>query len=196
MQGERKIAENYKLPYYTMSPTYSVCAEHGYLTGEESVCPECGKPTEVYSRITGYYRPVQNWNKGKAQEFKDRKTYAFQGLGAKLDKLAKKVDEEVKEENHSIKEGKTLLFTTKTCPNCKIVKEMLKTCPNCKIVKEMLNNKHVDYQVIDAEENEALCDEFEIMQAPTLVVVHEEDKTYDKFANASNIIKYINDNIA
>ncbi|MBQ2230740.1 MAG: ribonucleoside triphosphate reductase, partial [Oscillospiraceae bacterium] len=71
----RKIAENYKLPYYTMSPTYSVCADHGYLTGEQYVCPICGKKTEVYSRITGYYRPVQNWNDGKAQEFKDRKVY-------------------------------------------------------------------------------------------------------------------------
>ena len=71
----RKIAENYRLPYYTLSPTYSVCREHGYLAGEEYTCPICGQKTEVYSRITGYYRPVQNWNDGKAQEFKDRKTY-------------------------------------------------------------------------------------------------------------------------
>ncbi len=71
----RKIAENYKLPYYTMSPTYSVCADHGYLTGEQHVCPYCGKEAEVYSRITGYYRPVKNWNDGKTQEFKDRKVY-------------------------------------------------------------------------------------------------------------------------
>lgn len=75
MQLVRKIAENYKLPYYTISPTYSVCPEHGYLVGEQTVCPHCGKKTEVYSRITGYYRPVQNWNAGKTQEFKDRKTY-------------------------------------------------------------------------------------------------------------------------
>ena len=71
----RKIAENYKLPYYTMSPTYSVCKNHGYLSGEVYTCPHCGEKTEVYSRITGYYRPVQNWNDGKAQEFKDRKVY-------------------------------------------------------------------------------------------------------------------------
>ena len=71
----RKIAENYKLPYYTMSPTYSVCKDHGYLTGEQFTCPICGEKTEVYSRITGYYRPVQNWNDGKAQEYKDRKVY-------------------------------------------------------------------------------------------------------------------------
>ena len=71
----RKIAENYKLPYYTMSPTYSVCKDHGYLTGEQFTCPICGNKTEVYSRITGYYRPVQNWNDGKAQEYKDRMVY-------------------------------------------------------------------------------------------------------------------------
>lgn len=75
MNFVRKIAENYKLPYYTMSPTYSVCSEHGYLVGEQHVCPVCGKRTEVYSRITGYYRPVQNWNDGKSEEFKHRKEY-------------------------------------------------------------------------------------------------------------------------
>ena len=73
----RKISENYRLPYYTLSPTYSICTKHGYITGEKTRCPICGKPTEVYSRITGYYRPVQNWNDGKAQEFKDRKTYQY-----------------------------------------------------------------------------------------------------------------------
>ena len=77
----RKIAENYKLPYYTMSPTYSVCPDHGYMSGEQYTCPKCGHTTEVYSRITGYYRPVQNWNDGKAQEFKDRKVY---DVGASL----------------------------------------------------------------------------------------------------------------
>lgn len=71
----RKIAENYKLPYYTLSPTYSICAEHGYLNGEQYTCPICGKKTEVYSRITGYYRPVQNWNDGKLEEFKMRRVY-------------------------------------------------------------------------------------------------------------------------
>ncbi|MBR2974040.1 MAG: ribonucleoside triphosphate reductase, partial [Clostridia bacterium] len=71
----KKIAENYSLPYYTLSPTYSVCKTHGYLQGEAFKCPECGADTEVYSRITGYYRPVQNWNDGKSQEYKERKVY-------------------------------------------------------------------------------------------------------------------------
>ena len=71
----RTIASNYKLPYYTLSPTYSICKEHGYLAGEVKVCPHCGAKTEVYSRITGYYRPVQNWNDGKLQEYANRTEY-------------------------------------------------------------------------------------------------------------------------
>ena len=66
-QSRADHCENYALPYYTLSPTYSICKKHGYLAGEQYTCPECGEPTEVYSRITGYYRPVQNWNDGKAQ---------------------------------------------------------------------------------------------------------------------------------
>jgi len=71
----KKILSNYRVPYITISPTYSVCQEHGYLSGEQFVCPYCGKPAEVYSRVTGYYRPVQNWNYGKQEEFKTRKEY-------------------------------------------------------------------------------------------------------------------------
>ena len=71
----RSIAQNYRLPYYTISPTYSICKTHGYLSGEQYQCPICKEKTEVWSRITGYYRPVQNWNEGKAQEFKDRTEY-------------------------------------------------------------------------------------------------------------------------
>lgn len=74
----RSIAQNYKLPYYTLSPTYSICNDHGYIVGEHEECPTCGKKTEVYSRITGYYRTVQNWNNGKTQEFADRKEYVIE----------------------------------------------------------------------------------------------------------------------
>ena len=175
----RKIAENYKLPYYTMSPTYSVCAEHGYLTGEENVCPHCGKPTEVYSRITGYYRPVQNWNKGKAQEFKDRKTYLFDSNFSHktiFDKVKEVVEEKISANTE--KPSNLLLFTTKTCPNCVLI-------------KSMLDRKGILYNVIDAEENIDLCNKFDIMQAPTLLVLRNNDD-YDKYVNASNIINYIN----
>jgi ribonucleoside-triphosphate reductase len=68
----KKIAYNTRLPYFSITPTFSICKKHGYIRGEEFKCPTCGEETEVYSRIVGYYRPVQNWNAGKAEEFKDR----------------------------------------------------------------------------------------------------------------------------
>ena len=120
----RKIAENYSLPYYTLSPTYSVCKNHGYIAGEHYKCPKCGEVTEVYSRITGYYRPVQNWNVGKTQEFKDRKTYDIgrshlthevhkEECGCCTDNVPNNTDKDVIE-------NATYLFATATCPNCKI----------------------------------------------------------------------------
>ncbi|HHT80742.1 MAG TPA: ribonucleoside triphosphate reductase [Spirochaetales bacterium] len=103
----RKIAENFKLPYYTLSPIYSVCSDHGYLIGEQPLCPQCGKDTEVYSRITGYYRPVKNWNDGKAEEFKERKLY------------------DIEEGRKRKGEDAVMLFTTNRCPNCKVAKRFL-----------------------------------------------------------------------
>lgn len=169
----RKIAENYELPYYTLSPTYSVCREHGYIAGEHFECPVCGARAEVYSRITGYYRPVQNWNDGKSQEYKNRQLYDVQNscMHKVQSSIVTVSDEDVKiEPQNSIK----YLFTTKTCPNCKIAKEML---------------GDEDYQVIDAEEQQDLVEKFGVMQAPTLVVVSGE-KT-KKYVNASNIKKYV-----
>ena len=173
----RKIAENYKLPYYTMSPTYSICKEHGYITGEHYECPECGNTTEVYSRITGYYRPVQNWNVGKSQEFKDRKVYDI--VNSKLTVQVKAAEAQ---ENTPVDETvteKKLLFTTKTCPNCKIA-------------KKMLEKANIDYIAIDAEEQTELARQYGIKQAPTLVVV--ADDKVEKLANASNIKKYAEGN--
>ncbi len=71
----KKICNNYRLPYFTFSPTFSTCPNHGYIAGEHFTCPECGADCEVYSRIVGYIRPVNQWNKGKQKEFKDRKTF-------------------------------------------------------------------------------------------------------------------------
>ena len=114
----RKIAENHKLPYYTMSPTYSVCADHGYITGEEYTCPICGKKTEVYSRITGYYRPVQNWNDGKSQEYKDRKVYDIENSHLnKTQRVQLKAEEPVCEVKVA-SNAKALLFSRVTCPIC------------------------------------------------------------------------------
>jgi len=172
----RKIAENYKLPYYTLSPTYSVCKNHGYIAGEHFVCPECGETAEVYSRITGYYRPVQNWNDGKTQEYKNRQLYDVDQ--SCLHKVHSSIVT-ISKDDVKVEPGKGIkyLFTTKTCPNCKIA-------------KEMLGNEH--YVVIDAEENQELVQKFGVMQAPTLVVV-EGDKA-KKYVNASNIKKYVDTN--
>ena len=71
----RRIAESFHLPYYTLTPTFSICPEHGYLVGEQAQCPHCQRKAEVYSRIVGYLRPVEQWNDGKQAEFADRKTY-------------------------------------------------------------------------------------------------------------------------
>ena len=169
----RKIAENYKLPYYTLSPTYSICKEHGYLEGEHFECPVCGKKAEVYSRITGYYRPVQNWNDGKMQEYKNRKMYDAENSCLKKAAANLVTKEEVKTEPQK---GIKYLFTTKTCPNCAMAKTALQEA------KE-------DYVLIDAEEDMELAQKYGVMQAPTLVVV-AGDKTR-KYVNASNIQKYI-----
>ena len=173
----RTIASNYKLPYYTLSPTYSICREHGYLAGEVKTCPHCGAKTEVYSRITGYYRPVQNWNDGKLQEYANRTEYDVAHSSLKrptrsvvtLSNFAEDVEVKV-EQPQNIK----YLFTTKTCPNCKLVKEYLKNVP---------------YVTIDAEENMELARRYGVMQAPTLVVVNGD--SHKKYVNASNIKKYV-----
>ncbi|MCR5309196.1 MAG: ribonucleoside triphosphate reductase [Bacilli bacterium] len=171
----RKIAENYHIPYYTMSPTYSVCADHGYLTGEQYTCPICGRKTEVYSRITGYYRPVQNWNDGKSEEFKMRKVYNIENsklthgvLNADLDKDEKAYCESVE---------KIVLFATKTCPNCKMA-------------KMLLDKAGIAYDVVDAEENAELTKKFGVRKAPTLLVPND-DGTFTSYENASNIKGFI-----
>ena len=172
----RTIANNYKLPYFTLSPTYSICKEHGYLTGEQATCPHCGAPTEVYSRITGYYRPVQNWNDGKLQEYANRTEYDIEHSELKRPVSAvvtlSDYASEVKVSVNTPTEVR-YLFTTKTCPNCKLAKEYL---------------KGVSYIPIDAEENMELATKYGIMQAPTLVVVSGEE--YTKYVNAGNIKRY------
>ena len=171
----RKIAENYKLPYYTLSPIYSVCKDHGYIAGEVHTCPQCGQATEVYSRITGYYRPVQNWNDGKTQEYHDRKSYNIEK--SILTHEGAVVHQE--EENTcgcAVADG-NYLFTTATCPNCKIA---------CSI----LDKAGVAYDKLLANENAELAEGFGVKQAPTLVVV--KDGQASKYAGVSDIKKLLN----
>ncbi len=156
----RKIADNYKLPYYTLSPTYSVCKQHGYIVGEQFTCPHCGAKTEVYSRITGYYRPIQNWNDGKVQEFKERKVYSI------LDYKKHKEHTEIAAGKRNADElcdatpiDTAILFTTKTCPNCRTA-------------KTILESSGIEYTVLDAEENPELAIRYDVRQAPTLITMH------------------------
>lgn len=160
----KKIAENYKLPYYTLSPTYSVCKNHGYILGEVWTCPDCGQETEVYSRITGYYRPVKNWNDGKAKEYKMRKVYDL--------------NHSCMHKEHKECKDEILLFGTKTCPNCKVA-------------KTLLDKAKVKYRYVDAEEDVNLTKELMVKQAPTLVII--KDGVKENINNLSNIKKYIED---
>lgn len=165
----RKIAENYKLPYYTMSPTYSVCKEHGYLKGEQFICPKCGKRTEVYSRITGYYRPVQNWNDGKAEEYRERKTYNI-----KTSKFDPKVDGtinhdcdcECEHEHENHEEANNVSMNTSS----EFILFTTPTCPNCKMAEKIFEKKGIKYKTVDATQRQDLVEKYNISTAPTLLV--------------------------
>ena len=173
----RKIAENHRLPYYTLSPTYSVCQDHGYIAGEVYTCPTCGRKTEVYSRITGYYRPVQNWNDGKSAEFKDRKVYdiAASRLRTSSANVEVNKEENTVAENTSSAEtsGKILLFATKTCPNCKVA-------------MSLLEKAGVEYEKLYVEDNKDLAMSYGLKQAPTLIGTDGE-----KYVGVPEIKKYL-----
>ena len=173
----RTVAENYKLPYFTLSPTYSVCRNHGYIAGEVYKCPHCGEATEVNSRITGYYRPVQNWNDGKAQEFKDRRTYntmkydtPHTGHKSKCKFEAKQPEPQVTGEVHYE------LFTTPTCPNCKVA-------------IPMLENAGINLDIINAVEKPDSARKYGVKQAPTLVVTNGTETA--KYAGVAEIKKFL-----
>ena len=184
MKLVRTIAENYKLPYYTMSPTYSVCQDHGYITGEVWKCPICGKETEVYSRITGYYRPIKNWNAGKTQEFKDRQTYQVS---------KNQVEGEGMEEHGihacSLEEKDHHLESAVELPDGPILFTS-PTCPNCTFIKGYLDRVHFAYTQIDAATNRALVEAVHIKNAPTLVVPDGQNG-YTLYDNASKIRGYV-----
>ena len=213
----RTIAENYKLPYYTMSPTYSICKNHGYLAGEQYTCPDCGCKTEVYSRITGYYRPVQNWNDGKLQEFKNRKEYDINlslnksdtiGKGAQnvsatvsvSEPVANITPEEVKapevKANNDVNPAYAELF--KSAPAAEtpvnnaaaeptVLLFTTKTCPNCAIAKDYLGD--LPYKLIDALDQPDLARKYGVQMAPTLVVDNGSEVV--KYVRASEIKKYV-----
>ena len=167
------------MPYYSLSPTYSVCKAHGYISGEKFICPHCGEKTEVYSRITGYYRPVQNWNDGKAEEYKNRKLY---NIAASMDNR----------KDGFAKTEQTVAEQTVEC-GCtdKLYLFATKTCPNCKMAEKFLTDAGMSFEKVYYEDNRALAEKYAIKQAPTLVVVSGDDAV--KIENASNIRKFIAD---
>ncbi|MBQ8002144.1 MAG: ribonucleoside triphosphate reductase [Clostridia bacterium] len=171
----KKIAENYRLPYYTLSPTYSICKDHGYLAGEQFSCPHCGGVTEVYSRITGYYRPVQNWNDGKTQEYKERKVYDIATSRLKAKDTACDCAAPASDKAVDMADG-YYVFTTATCPNCKMA------CA-------LLDKAGILYTKLLADENKDLATALEIKQAPTLVVV--QGGIAQKYAGVSDIKKFL-----
>ncbi len=179
----RKIAENYKLPYYTLSPTYSICSAHGYLAGEVKACPVCGNPTETYSRITGYYRPIKNWNDGKTQEFKDRQTYDIEHSNMRprtatvtvTPAAEKDVPDLLPLENGTMK---PMLFTTHTCPKCKVV-------------KAMFDEQSFDYDLIYADDTPELAQKLDIVNVPTLVIPTTDG--VNKYTDVPAIRQYMND---
>lgn len=170
----KKIAENYRLPYYTISPTYSVCKNHGYIAGEHFTCPECGESAEVYSRITGYYRPVQNWNDGKTQEFKQRRNYivSASNLTQAMPEVKPIINEESVSSPQAENMGEIILFTTKTCPKCRIA-------------KDMLGKAGVEYKSVLAEEQPELAHKYGIRQAPSVVV--KDNRNNELFTGLSDI---------
>ncbi len=171
----RKISENYRLPYYTISPTYSICKNHGYLSGEQYTCPQCGEKTEVYSRITGYYRPVQNWNDGKTEEFKERKLYDIGASHLNHHGALPAQPQTAAQPALSRPDGLYLVTT--------------KTCPNCRVARGVLDKAGLSYQVLDAEENRALIEQYGVHQAPTLIDVRQGKA--ETIPNASNIKKFV-----
>ena len=173
----RKIAENYELPYYTISPTYSVCADHGYLAGEQKTCPICGKKTEVYSRITGYYRPVQNWNDGKSQEYQDRKTYQVGAASLSQPVQTAKTPVAPEPQAAQTATGYALFVTA--------------TCPNCRAVKPLLQKAGIAYEEKDAAKYSEEAKALGLRQAPTLVVWGEEPRIY---AGAGEIRRFLREN--
>ncbi|MGE4342520.1 MAG: ribonucleoside triphosphate reductase [Bacilli bacterium] len=173
----RKIAENYQLPYFTMSPTYSICREHGYISGEHFSCPTCHEKTEVYSRITGYYRPIQNWNDGKKAEFNERKEYVIEEKDYLDQSLTTKIITQVDEVGNELTNKKFMLFTTRTCPNCRFA-------------KLALDERGIAYDTILAEDEVELAKHYNISQVPTLVVV-DHNKNVEQYANYGNIAKFI-----
>ena len=188
----KKIAYNFKLPYYTLSPTYSICESHGYIAGEHFSCPHCGKATEVYSRITGYYRPVRNWNDGKSSEFENRKTYEPEELFSVNRNLLEEAGVETpRVGTQTLGRANRVESPASNSDAEKVILVTTKTCPNCQAAKNYLNQAGIEYDVILADEADGaeIAVQYNISAAPTLIVQSGEEA--ELYSNVSNIRAYI-----
>lgn len=188
----KKIAYNFKLPYYTLSPTYSICENHGYIAGEHFSCPHCGNATEVYSRITGYYRPVRNWNDGKSSEFENRKTYEPEELFSVNRNLLEEAGVEMPRVGTQTLGRANRVEAPKSNSDAeKVILVTTKTCPNCQAAKNYLNQAGIEYDVILADEADGaeIAVQYNISAAPTLIVQSGEEA--ELYSNVSNIRAYI-----
>lgn len=188
----KKIAYNFKLPYYTLSPTYSICESHGYIAGEHFSCPHCGKATEVYSRITGYYRPVRNWNDGKSSEFENRKTYEPEELFSVNRNLLEEAGvDEPRVGTQTLGRANRVEAPKSNSDAEKVILVTTKTCPNCQAAKNYLNQAGIEYDVILADEADGaeIAVHYNISAAPTLIVQSGEEA--ELYSNVSNIRAYI-----
>ena len=183
----RKIAENYKLPYYTISPTYSVCADHGYIAGEHFKCPICGRDAEVYSRITGYYRPVQNWNDGKAQEYRQRREYNVEHSMADYSNSVHGIAREEEEEACSC--SYTRVMDPPADMTDRIVLFATKTCPKCKISAQLLEKAGVEFEKVYYEDDPDFALKYDTRQAPTLLSFENGEVT--KYADIGGVKEFI-----
>ena len=188
----KKIAYNFKLPYYTLSPTYSICENHGYIAGEHFSCPHCGNTTEVYSRITGYYRPVRNWNDGKSSEFENRKTYEPEELFSINKNLLDEAGVDLpRVGTQTLGRANEVKAATSKPDTDKLILVTTKTCPNCQAAKNYLNQAGIEYDVILADEADGaeIAGQYNISAAPTLIVQSGEEA--ELYSNVSNIRAYI-----
>ena len=188
----KKIAYNFKLPYYTLSPTYSICESHGYIAGEHFSCPHCGNATEVYSRITGYYRPVRNWNDGKSSEFENRKTYEPEELFSVNRNLLEEAGvDEPRVGTQTLGRANRVEAPKSNSDAEKVILVTTKTCPNCQAAKNYLNQAGIEYDVILADEADGaeIAVQYNISAAPTLIVQSGEEA--ELYSNVSNIRAYI-----
>lgn len=188
----KKIAYNFKLPYYTLSPTYSICENHGYIAGEHFSCPHCGNATEVYSRITGYYRPVRNWNDGKSSEFENRKTYEPEELFSVNRNLLEEAGVEMpRVGTQTLGRASRAESSASNSDAEKLILVTTKTCPNCQAAKNYLNKAGIEYDVILADEADGaeIAVQYNISAAPTLIVQSGEEA--ELYSNVSNIRAYI-----